>query len=393
MPPGSQAQASDLIASALQIAPDYSEALYANAERELAHRDTTLAAVADLRKALANGSWAVTDPSAAQEALAEVLLRIGRLQEARGLLLSVAAHDPSSSPAFLILAKLYDREGDAAALRRALSDDMREFPLVDDFALLASRQMEKEGNAQAGRRLIGTQLEVHPDSLPLLLRAAELAPGAAARVAAVTRYAGRGGKDPLAAVIALETSTGRSQKYLSQFVDNGGLTREDLVERVARAVGASRSLASAFQADLSRFTGDRDLDPQGDGYQERWTFQDGSLTSWVRDTHEDGVPELAAQFAEGRPVSLTIRIGADRLLTLSYSTYPYIASAKEPHRQRAAGRQRRDARIPACPVFSEIPLPRANGSSASSRGCAAGAQRSVASFGRPRGAALLQDRG
>ena len=92
---GSQAQASDLIASALQIAPDYSEALYANAERELAHRDTTLAAVADLRKALANGSWAVTDPSAAQEALAEVLLRIGRLQEARGLLLSVAAHDPS----------------------------------------------------------------------------------------------------------------------------------------------------------------------------------------------------------------------------------------------------------------------------------------------------------
>ena len=44
------AQAWDLIASALQIAPDYSEALYANAERELAHRDTTLAAVADLRK-------------------------------------------------------------------------------------------------------------------------------------------------------------------------------------------------------------------------------------------------------------------------------------------------------------------------------------------------------
>ena len=73
-------------------------------------------------------------------------------------------------------------------------------------------------------------------------------------------------------------------------MDNGGLTREDLVERVARAVGASRSLASALQADLSRFTGDRDLDPRGDGYQERWTFQDGSLTSWIRDTREDGVP-------------------------------------------------------------------------------------------------------
>jgi len=326
---GALAQASDLITSALQIAPDYSEALYANAERELAERNKTLAAVADLQQALANGSWTVTDPSVAQENLAEVLLRIGRLQEARGLLLSLVSNGPSSWRPFLTLAMLYDREGDAAALRRALSDDLHEFPLVDDFTLLSSRQLDREGERQAARRLVETQLEVHPDNLPLLLRAAELAPGAAARVAAVDRYTKKGGKDPLAAVIALETAGGRLKKYYLQFVDDGGLSREDLVERAIRAVGSSGSLASALQSDLSRFSGNRDLDPQGDGYRERWTFQDGSLTSWVRDTLKDGEPELTAQFNEGGPSSLTVRTAGDTLLTLSYSTYPYVASVKE----------------------------------------------------------------
>jgi tetratricopeptide (TPR) repeat protein len=324
---GSQSEAADLVESALQIAPGYSEALYERAREELANRDTTLGAVADLRAAIVNTSWTTTNPSEAQQALAEVLLRMGRLADARALLLQIAAHDPSDARTFLLLARVYEREGDSSALGKALAEDIREFPLDDNFALLLSRQQEREGNIQMARRTVSTQLEVHPGSISLLLRAAELAPAASARVKAVDVYTAHGGKDPLASVIALEAGASKPQGYLSQFVDNGGLAREDLVERAARAVSANKSLATVLQSDLSSFSGSRDLDPEGDGYQERWTFKDGLPISWVRDMHKDGQPEFAAQFGKMLPVSLTVRTEAT-LFTISYSTYPYIESVK-----------------------------------------------------------------
>lgn len=328
---GSQSGAGDLLDAALQLAPDYSEALYLRAQMELADRSATVKAIGDLRKALSDRSWTVTDPSVAEQTLAEVLLRTGRLSEAQAILLKLAAHDPSDPRTYLLLAGLYQRQGNIPELRRTLSDAVLKFPLVDDFALLSSRQLEREGRTTAARRVIATQLQAHPESPPLLLRSAELATSAVARVAAVERYVGQGGKDPLAAVVALEASARDREKYLSQFVDNGGLTRQDLVERVAGVVRGSKSLSSAFQTALSGFSGNRDLDPQKDGfYQERWTFKDGALTFWERDTHKDGLPDLAAEFLNGAPVSLTIREGAGTLFTLSYSTYPYVESVMVP---------------------------------------------------------------
>lgn len=328
---GSQTEAEDLLDSALQLAPDYSEALYLRARLELADRGTTLKAIDDLQRALSEASWTVTDPAAAGQALAEVLLRTGRLSDAQAVLLKLAALNPADQRTELLLAELYQRENDAGALRRTLSDAVLKFPLDDDFAVLSARQLEREGRKSAARQVIATQLDVHPQSLPLLLQAAELAAGAAARVAAVDRYAGQGGADPLAAVLALEAPSRDQRKYLSQFVENGGLSRENLVERVAKVVRGSKGLSAAFQSALSAFSGNRDLDPQGDGYyEERWTFETGALTSWVRDAHKDGLPELAAEFRNGTLTSLTIRTGADSVYTMSYSTYPYVESVKAP---------------------------------------------------------------
>ena len=241
----------------------------------------------------------------------------------------LAAQDPSDPETSLLLAAVYEREGNTGALQRLLTDAQAKFPLEDRFSLIAAAMFERGGRRSAARQLIMTQLDAHPGSLPLLLRAAELEPGPAATVAAVDRYTGRGGKDPLAAVLALESAAGNPRKYLSQFIDNGGLSREDLVERVAAAVRARRDLTASFRSALSRFSGNRDLDPQGDGYyQERWVFDAGSLLSWVRDTHKDGLPEYTAAFKGGMPVSLTVRAGADTILTLSYNTYPFVDSAK-----------------------------------------------------------------
>jgi len=327
----SPSEAADFLASALQLAPDYSEALYARARLEDADQAGTLPAIADLQKALFAQSWTVTDPASARRDLAEILLRIGRLAEARTILTELAARDASNARTYLLLARLYDRAGEIAALGRILSDAAVKFPGEDDFALLLSRLRESQGNGSEARSVISAQLKVHPDSLPLLLRAAEVSPAGQRRVLAVDAYAARGGKNPLAAVLALEAHAPEPQKYLSQFIDNEGLSREDLVERVARVVRGNARLTSTFQSALSTYSGNRDLDPRGDGYyQERWKLQDGQVVSWIRDTREDGQAELSAAFADGMPASLTIRMPGDTLVTLSYSTYPYIGSVVVP---------------------------------------------------------------
>lgn len=326
---GSMAQAADLLASALQLSPDYSEALYLRARVELSTREGTAAAVQDLRRAIASGTWNGTDPSAARQDLAEVLVRTGRFVEARALLEALASRDASDSRTFLLLARLYARAGETASLRRTLAAASARFPLVDDFALMTAALLVREGRRADARRVIVTQIKVHPDSQALVLRAAQLEPGAAAKVARVEQYGQLGGTDPLSAVIALEAPSRDQQKYLSQFIDQGGLSREELVERVTAAARGTPRLRDALQSALAGFSGNRDLDADGDGFsEERWTFSSGSATSWARDADEDGVPEYSATFQGGVPTSFTWRPDARTEVTLSYSTYPAAQSAR-----------------------------------------------------------------
>ncbi|HVP18745.1 MAG TPA: tetratricopeptide repeat protein [Spirochaetia bacterium] len=327
---GAVQEAGDLLKPALEIAPEYSEALFLRARIELADRSTTLAAVDDLRRALVSATWNVTDPFMARQMLAEVFLRMGRLADARALLVGLAARDPHDPRNSLLLARLYARQGNIIALRLTLSDALAKFPLDDEIALLSADLREREGQRPAARQLIATHLSVHPDSLGLLLRAAQLEPTPGAKVAAVDRYVRQGGKDPLAAVVALEAPTRDPKKYLSQFIDNGGLSRQDLVERVAAVASGSRSLSAAFRSALSEYSGNRDLDPDGEGYVERWTFEKGAPVSWVRDSSRDGQPKYTARFRGGAPVSLTVRAGSGAPFTFGYGSYPFVQSMTEP---------------------------------------------------------------
>ena len=184
------------------------------------------------------------------------------------------------------------------------------------------------------------QLRMHPDSLSLLLRAARLDRGAANRISRVDQYEQKGGNDPLAPVIALEASPRDASRYLSMFIDQGGLSRQDLVQRVAGAIRGSRSLAATFQPALSGFSGTRDMDRDGDGlYEERWMFTSGVPTAWVRDENEDGVPEYSATFEKGVPASFTWKSDPKTDLTLKFNSYPSVESVEEKTASGAA-RQR-----------------------------------------------------
>ncbi len=325
---GSSTQARPLVDSALELAPDYSEALYLRARLELADRGSTLPAIADLRAALKQATWKSTDPDAAEQTLGEALLHAGRPSEARPLLERLVSVHPEDPRNTLLLARTFAKSGDAVREQRVLSDAAVRFPLEDDFRLLSAALFERQGRTAAARNIVAIGLKVHPESLPLLLAAARLERAGRARITSVDLYLDKGGSDPLGPVLALESAPRDRQKYLDLFLTLGGLARQDLVDRVSAVVRGSKDLASSLQSALSQYTGTRDLDADGDGYwEDRWTFDKGVVTDWVHEPAQDGVAQYSARFAKGTPVTFTYAAGSNVKVTLSFSQYPFIESA------------------------------------------------------------------
>jgi tetratricopeptide (TPR) repeat protein len=325
---GSLQQARTLLASAFELSPDYSEALYRRARVAVAERAETRAAMDDLRAALRTGTWKSTAPSVVQQDLAELLLRTGSFGEARALLDPLIAAHPEDSRNLLLLARVFARAGDREREGRTCADAVVRFPLVDDFRLLSSALFERQGRRTAARGVIATGLNVHPDSLPLLLEAARLESDPKKKTIAVDLYVSRGGGNPLSAVLALEASPKDRKKYLDVFLSQGGRGRQDLIDRAAAAVRGNTDLTRTLQSALTSFSGTRDLDSDADGFwEDRWFFDKGRVTGWRHEPAQDGVPRYSAEFTERGPSTFTYAAQDGVLVTLTYSRYPFIESA------------------------------------------------------------------
>jgi tetratricopeptide (TPR) repeat protein len=325
---GSIDQARALIASALELSPDYSEALYLRARAGLSDRGMTLAAIEDIRAALRSGTWKTTDPAMAERTLGEALLRTGEVAEARRLLERRAATHPEDAFNMLLLARALGKSSDVAGEERVLVNAAARFPLVDDFRLVSAAILDRRGKRAAARDVVATGLKVNPKSLPLLLSMARFERTAKARVAAVDLYVQKGGADPLSAVLGLESSTKDRRKYLDLFLNQGGLARQDLVDRVAGAVRGTKDLSSSLQSALSQYSGARSLDSDEDGFwEQQWIFDKGTVTGWRREPAQDGAAQYSARFAGGEPAAFTYDPAPGVQVALSYSRYPFIDTA------------------------------------------------------------------
>jgi Tfp pilus assembly protein PilF len=327
---GSLALAQDLLVSALEISPQYSEALYLRALVELTDRASTRAAILDLRRAVDAGSWSWTEPMVAEQRLAEALLRTGGIAEARPLAQRLANAHPEDLRNFLLLARLEAKAGDAKRSQAVLADARARFPLEDEAALLSIDLLDRFGRRDEARAIAEKMSGVHPGTLPFLLHAARLEPDRRRRLAALDRYIGAGGTDPLAHLIALEGKTKNGRKHLTHFLDNDGLGRQDLVPRVVAATSGNKELTAILETSLSRFAGNRDLDTDGDGFfEERWVFEAGQPSRWILDADQDGVPEFMADFDRGVPAALSWSPRPGVQLAARYGEYPFIASVHE----------------------------------------------------------------
>jgi tetratricopeptide (TPR) repeat protein len=327
---GSLESARSMTASALEIYPGYSEALYLRARIELTAREETRAGIADLRAALTAQMWGATYPSTAEQVLADVLLRTNAYAEARGVAERLESLRPDDPTNLLDLSRAETGLGDLSAAQKHLDDALVRFPLSDDLRLLAAAVLERRGKKAAARETVETGLKVHPDSLPLLLAGARLETDAKKKPGRIDLYLTKGGTDPLAAVMALEAASkpDEKKKDLELFLTLGGLARQDLINRALASVKSDKEPAETLKKALAGYDGVRDLDADGDGFwEERWTFSKGRVTGWVREPAEDGVPAYTAGFQDGTPVSLAYTTRQGTRVTLRYSRYPYMESA------------------------------------------------------------------
>jgi len=329
---GDSAAAVDLVRRALELSPGFSDALFLRASIRLQDRAGTRQAIDDLRAAVASASWDAADPDEASLALGETLLRTRHAAEAVPLLEAAAERRPSDPRALAALAAAYRAAGRADAARTAYERGRARFPAEPAFTLGLSGILEAAGRRDEAFALVDAAAADAPSEVRLLVRRAELEGDPSRRIAAVERALAAGSRDPLAAVLGLESHppAEAARRYLGLFLADGGPARVDLAERAARALAADPALARDLEQALRGATGSRVLDRDGDGWwEERWELVQGAVTRWIRDADQDGVSEYDATLDDGRPVSLSYDAAPQIGFTIAYGVYPWIASVAE----------------------------------------------------------------
>ncbi len=326
---GDFSSASEMIAKALQFDPDSSEALYLGALIGFKSQENTLEAIQRAERAAAKATWTITDPDSAALTLAEALVRIGRLDQALPMLQRLSktkSEDPRSA---LFLARAYRKSGKLELAEKTASAARSMFPGNEELYLISSELAAASGRKAEARAIVATGLAEIPGGTRLMLRSIELELDPEKRILAVDAYAAKGGRDSLAAVIAMEARQKGREKYYEMFISLKGLARADLWRRVSRLVAGSALLSESFKKQLSGFSGARDLDADSNGfYEERWIYKAGFPVSWEKDANEDGKPELRADFFDGRVSELAFDRDGMRTV-LHYEEYPFLDTARE----------------------------------------------------------------
>jgi Flp pilus assembly protein TadD len=324
---GDAAAAVDLVRRALELSPGFSDALYLRGLIGLSDRSTSRQALADLRAAVASASWHGADADEAALALGETLVRTRRAAEAIPLLEALRDRRPADPRPLAALAAAYRAEGKADAARAAYAQGRARFPGAPGFVLGLGAMLAAAGRTDEAYALADAAAADSPSDARLELLRAALERDGTRRLAAVERAIADGSRDPLAPVLALESRppAASAKRFLDLFLSSGGLAHSDIAERAARALAGYPVFAKELEQAMSRYTGPRELDRDGDGWwEERWDLAAGAVVRWTRDADQDGVSEYDAVLDAGRPVSLSCETTESGRSTLFYGVYPWV---------------------------------------------------------------------
>ena len=338
---GAWTEVGPLLDSSLEFFPEYSESCLLYARLRLREQEGTRAGLDWLKRALASGTWTVTDPVQASTELAAVLVRTQRFAEARSLLAAMgeaggagpglgARDNPQAA---MLWGSALLGLGNAAAASRHLELALARYPQQPRLYLELARARQAQSQTAAAREVLNRGRRALPEAPELILESARLQRERARRLQLLEEYARQGGVNPAAAALALRLGPRDPAAWQERFLSWGGPAA---ARPLADLQAFYRTLPPSLLAEVREFSGSRTLDADEDGfYEQRYQFQKGSLQSWVQDRDQDGVAEAEVQFDSGlprsasfqRPVSLVATVQRELpagSLEFRYSSYPFV---------------------------------------------------------------------
>ena len=321
---GAWSQAAALLERCLEFFPEYSEACLLQARISLREQEGTQAGRDWLARALASGTWTVTDPRQASTELAAVLVRTRRFAEARPVLaaLSDGASGPGlgaweSPEAALLWGRALLGLGDPSAAARHLEPALARYPRDPRLYLELARARQALRQTAGALEVLGRGQRALPGSPELILAAARLERDRPRRLELLEEYSRRGGNNPAAAALALSLRPRSPASWQERFLSWGGTAA---ARPLADLLAFYRTLPQPLLTAVQGYSGSRILDEDEDGfYEERYELQDGGLRGWVLDRDQDGIADARVRFEAGLPRSLE-----SGSLEFRYSSYPWL---------------------------------------------------------------------
>ena len=313
---GKFSEAEEILQTALQLEPLYSDALYLKAEL-LAGKGLRREAATVASEAVKAGTWNRYTPFDGFLLSARLSLDVRRYQDALMALSQAGPRTDREADPLLILVRcrlgLRERGPALTSLKKALEL----FP--DDYRFYELAFRVKGVSPDTGYFLSRRRSEAA--YLAALLAYVEQDGPVEEKKDLAEEYYRLGGTSPRASCALMEMGK-TDEAELERFLRKGGLSSLDLCRRVSLTLkDKSKDL---FSQKLAAFSGTLTIDEDVDGIPEiKMTVLSGLPQELTYDEDQDGIGETILIFRDGSPDKVLFP-GDKVLLSIQYSIYPFV---------------------------------------------------------------------
>jgi len=325
---GALERSKELLLTAIEFYPDFSDALYLLAKIYESKQETTLPSLAYYRKALEAASWISIASSQAEKDLAGLYLRIKRYNDSLTTLTSIK--DKYSADAMVELIRAEALRG-LKRTRETISvyqNALKTYPYTQELYLTYIDFLLEINLDGEARSVIEKGLFEFTDQPEFLYYKLVTERDATKKRDLIDIYIEKGGKKPEIGLIALGFKNAPLKKYLDFFIKSNGHQYINLLDELYKIIESNEELKQYLNSQLGDLDGEKYIDENNDKfYEEKYVYKSGLLSQWIVDNNQDGRVELMMEFENQKPKALTIFDKQGYQVDYQYNIYPYLKRA------------------------------------------------------------------